>query len=281
MQIKVVIGTIAFMLVMIILGVVALFEPARLQRTSEAFIGRQIEKGAVLYHENCAECHGVEGKSLNCIDYSGDEKGCVGLPLNHAPLLCGDPSERMQQLGWESSKGNFIFQTVSSGRPGTLMPTWSKDFGGPMEDYQIEQITAFILNWAEDPELCGEGAVVEAVEWPESWEELPEGDVANGTDIYLANACNACHGDPTVPGSAAVGPDLGNIGNDAATRVEGMPAEQYVYESILDPNSFIAPDCPNGPCAEPSSMRTDYGDILSPQEMSDLIAYYMTLTNAP
>lgn len=281
MQIKVVIGTIAFMLVMIILGVAALFEPARLQTTTEAFVGRQIEKGAKIFSDNCVECHGVEGKAVDCVDFAGVEKACVGLPLNHAPLLCGEPSQRLQQVGWQSSKANFISQTIAAGRPGTLMPTWSQNFGGPMEDYQIDQVTAFVLNWGENPELCGEGAAVEVVEWPESWEDLPQGDATNGQNLYQVNGCVGCHGDPANPASATVGPNLGNIGNDAATRVPNMPAEQYIYDSILNPNDFIAPECPNGPCSEPSVMRADYGLVLSEQDMADLIAYYMTLTNAP
>lgn len=281
MQIKVVIGTIAFMLVMIIMGVAALFEPARLQETTDAFFGRQIEKGAVIFSENCAECHGVEGKAIECVDFAGEELACVGLPLNHAPLLCGEPSQRLQQVGWQSSRENFISQTVAAGRPGTLMPTWSQEFGGPMEDYQVEQVTAFVMNWGEDPELCPEEGEVEVVDWPESWEDLPEGDAANGPSLYQVNGCAGCHGDPDNPGSAAVGPHLGNIGNVAATQVPGMSAEQYIYESILNPNAYIVPECPTGPCAEPSVMRADYGLVLSAQDMADLVAYYMTLTNAP
>jgi cytochrome c2 len=281
MQVKVVIGTISFMLVMIILGVATLLEPARLEKTTDAFVGRQIENGATLYHDNCAECHGVEGQAINCVDYGGNEIGCAGIPLNHAPLLCGDPSQRMTQLGWDGSKYDFIFQTVSAGRPGTQMPTWAEAFGGPMEQYQINQLTAFILNWGQDPGLCGDGSpIVEEVEWPETFEDLPEGDAANGEAQYSAYACTACHGDPATPGSNAVGPHLGNIGNDAATRVDGESAEQYIYDSILNPDKFIAPDCPNAPCTEPSLMTSsDFGGRMSPQDMADLIAYYMTLTN--
>lgn len=279
MQVKVIIGTVAFMLVMIILGVIALFEPARLEETTDAFAGRQIEKGAVLFEQNCVECHGVEGKALECVTFDGEEKTCVGLPLNHVPLLCGEPSQRMTQMGWESSKEAFIRQTISAGRPPTEMPTWAQAFGGPMEEYQIDELTAFILNWAEDPALCGEGFVVSTVEWPESWEELPEGDAVAGEAAYQANACFACHGQPDGSVPAAVGPNLSNIGNDAADRVEGMSAEQYIYESILDPNAFIAPDCPTGPCIEPSQMRLDYANVFDEQGMADLIAYYLTLTN--
>lgn len=280
MQVKVVIGTIAFMLVMIIMGLVTLLEPARMERTTLAFEGRQIENGAALFQNNCATCHGIEGKAEQCFDAGGEQIGCAGLPLNSAALLCGEPSERMVQLAWSSSKHNLIFQTISAGRPGTLMPTWSQDFGGPMEPHQIEQLTAFVLNW-ETPELCGEGGPVEAVEWPDSVEDLPEGDAANGPQLYeVTLGCAACHGNPDEPGSNPVGPWLGNIANVAADRVAGQSAEQYIYESILNPNAFIAPECANDqPCLEPSAMPANFGDRMSLQEMADLIAYYMTLTN--
>lgn len=279
MQIKVVIGTVAFMLVMVILGVAAIFEPARLQETSLAYTGRQIEKGAVIFQQTCVECHGLEGRAQACQTFAGEEIPCKGLPLNHAPLLCGEPSQRMQQMNWSSSKQNFIRQTISAGRPGTLMPVWSANFGGPMEDYKIDQVTDFILNWANDPDLCGEEGIV-AVEWPENFDELPAGDAANGPAAYQTYGCFACHGDPQgASSSATVGPWLGNIGNDASTRVEGLSAAQYIYESIMDPNAFIAPQCPNGPCPEPSPMRMDYPNIMNEQDMADLVEYYLTLTS--
>ena len=277
MQTKVVIGTLSFMLVMIILGLAALLEPASLERITEARAGRQIEAGAVLFNENCVECHGVDGKAQQCIDYSGEEKGCSGLPLNHYAFLCNDPSERMAQLGWTGSKSDLIFQTISAGRPGTLMPTWSNQFGGPMEEYQLEQVTAYMLNWSEDPALCGDDAEIITVDWPDSVEDLPEGDEASGEELYQASGCFACHGQIDDPNSAAVGPHQANIANDAATRVPGMSAEQYIYESILDPNAFIAPDCPNGPCNDPSQMRLDYAGVLDEKGMADLVEFFMTL----
>jgi mono/diheme cytochrome c family protein len=215
----------------------------------------------------------------NCVDAAGEEKACVGLPLNHVPLLCGDPSERMVQMGWTASKEAYIRQVVAAGRPPTQMPVWSQEFGGPMEDYQVDQVVSYVLNWGADPALCGEGAVVETVEWPESWEDLPEGNADNGPDLYASYACNSCHGDPAVPGSNAVGPHLGNIGNLAATRVDGLSAEQYLYESIYAANNFIVEECPTGPCAEPSAMAAQaYETRMNLQDMADLIAYYLTLT---
>jgi len=282
MQTKVIIGTIAFMLVMIILGVATLMEPAHLEENTEAYAGRQIENGAVLYHDSCAECHGSAGQSLSCADYGGTGKDCVGLPLNNQLLLCGEPSVRMEQMGWSGSKEGFIFQTIAAGRPPTQMPTWSQMFGGPMEEYQLKQIAAFIMNWSEDPALCGEGAVVvEQVEWPESWQDLPEGDADEGSSHYDSYVCFSCHGDPLTPGSAAVGPNLGSIATVAETRVDGQSAEKYIYESILDPDAYLVEECPSGPCTGPPSLMTsqNFGIRMSLQEMADLVAYYMTLSN--
>lgn len=278
MQVKVIIGTIAFMLVMIILGLAALLEPDRLKEAEAAFRGRQIENGAQLFRESCAECHGVEGMALDCIDYSGETQGCVGLPLNHAPLLCGDPSPRKVQMAWTGSQTDFIRQTIAAGRLGTLMPTWSAEFGGSLEAHELDQLTAYILNWGE--ELCAEDMVFEETEWPGSWEDLPDGDAADGDAGYLAQGCAGCHGLPDAPSEnhLGVGPHLGDIAIVGAERVPGMSAEQYIYESILDPNIFVVEECPLGPCIEPSQMRLDYPDVLTEQAMSDLIAYYMTLT---
>ena len=285
MQVKVVIGTISFMLTMIIFGFAALLEPARLQETTEAFEGRQIENGAALFHSSCAECHGESGMGPNdeCFNAAGEEVACIGRALNSADLLCTDASGkslRMTQLRWEGSQEDLIFQTIAAGRVGTEMPTWSEEYGGPMEEYQLEQLTSFVLNW-KSPELCGE-VVVEAPTapevWPESVEELPEGDAASGADVYANNGCAGCHGDPAEPGTNGVGPHLGDIGVVGAERIEGTSAAEYVYESILEPNAFIAPECPTGPCNEPSGMNPNFGDVLSEQNMADLIAYLLSFS---
>ena len=81
-------------------------------------------------------------------------------------------------------------------------------------------------------------------------------------------------------GSNAVGPWLGNIAQNGAERVEGLTAEQYIYESVLDVDAFIAPICANDqPCAEPSQMQATFGDTLSQQDLADIIAYLMSFGN--
>ena len=114
-------------------------------------------------------------------------------------------------------------------------------------------------------------------EWPKLVSDLPPGNVGRGGALYSGRlACFTCHGQPGVPGSNTVGPPLDAIGTESAKRVEGLSAAQYLYDSILDPNAAIAPRCPGTqPCANPSTMPF-YGELLSPAEMADLLAFLIT-----
>jgi len=281
MQVKVTIGTIAFMLTMIVLGYAALREPARLERFTEAELGRSIETGAHLFQQNCANCHGENGLGLDCKDpATGEEIGCIGLPLNDNMLLCGgDVSPRMEAMNWAGTKEAFIQSTIASGRPGTEMPTWADQFGGSMRPDQVRNVSNFVLNFATD-ELCSQPIIT--YDWAESVDdflaEFPEGDAVVGKELFVSYGCSGCHGIPDEGTLAAVGPDLANLAEDGALRVEGQTAEQYTYESILNPGTFIAPDCPNGPCTgPPSAMPATFAARMSsnPQDMTDMLEYLL------
>ena len=278
MQVKIIIGTVSFMIAMMVLGYAALRETARLERFTAARTGRQIEAGAHLYNQNCATCHGVNAKAEECYDAgSGEPIGCIGLPLNYNALLCGEPSLRMEAMNWQGTKDAFIQSTLSSGRPGTEMPTWSETFGGPLRNDQIVDITQFILNYGTE-ELCS--APIITYDWPETHaaflEEFPEGDPEHGEQLFLSYGCTGCHGNLEDEASAAVGPWLGNIAVEGGTRIEGKAADEYVYESILAPSAFISPVCPTGPCAGPPSTMPDNFPLRmaeNPQDLQDLMSY--------
>jgi mono/diheme cytochrome c family protein len=280
MQVKIIIGTVAFMISMMVLGYAALSEQARLERFTDARLGRQIEMGAHLYEQNCATCHGVHGKAEECYDpSSGDPIGCIGLPLNYQSLVCGDISMRMEALNWEGSKEAFIQSTLTSGRPGTEMPAWSEQFGGPMRPDQIVDLSHFVLNW-ETEELCS--TPINLYEWPESVDdfaaEFPEGDAANGEQLFLTYGCTGCHGNMEDEGSATVGPWLGDIAETGSEFIEGYSAEDYVYESILDSSAFISPECPNAPCGGPPSAMPDNFALRmgeNAQDLADLMTFLL------
>ena len=280
MQVKIIIGTVAFMISMMVMGYAALSEPARLERFTDARLGRQVEMGAHLFEGNCATCHGVHGKAEECYDSSsGEPIGCIGLPLNYAPLLCGDISMRMEAMNWEGSKETFLLSTISSGRPGTEMPAWSDQFGAPLRNDQIVDLSKYVLNW-ETEELCA--TPIEVFEWPDSVEdfaeEFPDGDAANGEQLFLTYGCTGCHGNLEDEGTAAVGPWLGDIAETGSENIDGYSSEDYVYESILDPSAFISPECPTGACAGPPSTMTDNFGLRmgeNPQDLADVMSFLL------
>ena len=57
--------------------------------------------------------------------------------------------------------------------------------------------------------------------------------------------CYQCHLIKGIPGATGViGPELSHIGSDAATRKPGLSAEEYIRESIQDPEAFVAEGVP-------------------------------------
>ena len=281
MQVKIIIGTVAFMMTMMLFGYAALREPARLERFAAADLGRNVEKGAEIFYNNCATCHGVAGDAVQCFDAAGAEIACVGLPLRDSYLLCGEPSRRLIDQDYKFTVRDYIYGTVYSGRVGTQMPTWSAELGGPMQGYEIENVTQFVLNWQGD--LCvGDGPT--AYTWPITVTALIEtegvtvpGDAANGQTLYEKTyACTSCHGDLATDGSNSVGPWLGDLAERGGSIVEGYGAADYTYESILNPNAHIAEVCPTGPCNSPSAMPGNFSIRISdPQSIIDLLTYIL------
>jgi len=102
------------------------------------------------------------------------------------------------------------------------------------------------------------------------------GDAARGEMLFKngtgnAPACSTCHITQTVTVSTfALAPNLSGIAERAGERIEGMGAEAYIRESIIHPAAFLADGFRN-------SMYFGYGERLSPQDVTDLIAYLLTL----
>ena len=84
--------------------------------------------------------------------------------------------------------------------------------------------------------------------------------------------CEVCHS--LDPGDRLVGPPLAGIGTVAGDRIPGMTAEQYILESIVDPDAYTLEGYPEG------QMLDDYDERLTPAELEAMVAYLMTLTEA-
>jgi hypothetical protein len=111
---------------------------------------------------------------------------------------------------------------------------------------------------------------------------LPIANPARGEELFNTSyGCSSCHGDPRVPGSNNFGPHLGGIGLAARKREPGKLAVQYLYEAILQPNRFIAPECQHGaPCQSPSAMP-EYETLVTLQDAADLVGFLLDLQEQP
>lgn len=96
------------------------------------------------------------------------------------------------------------------------------------------------------------------------------GDPARGKQIFNgAGTCSTCH--DVSNGATIIGPSLKGVGTRAATRMPGMSAVDYLRESITKPNAFVVPNFQAG------LMPQTFGQMLSTQQINDVIAYLLTL----
>jgi cytochrome c len=107
----------------------------------------------------------------------------------------------------------------------------------------------------------------------------PLGDAERGRQLFTgeqpftsANApvCANCHFVRAEDG-VMLGPNLAGVGAAAASRVAGQSAEQYLRTTLLDPDAYLVEGFQEG------IMYRGYEEELTQQEVSDLIAYLLTL----
>ena len=101
-----------------------------------------------------------------------------------------------------------------------------------------------------------------------------EGDPAQGKLLFEGQVdgdfpCSNCHS--LQPDQTLVGPSLAGIGTTAGTRIEGYSAEEYLRESIEQPNAFVV----NG--FKPDIMPESFGVQMTEGQLADLVAFLITL----
>jgi mono/diheme cytochrome c family protein len=82
----------------------------------------QITTGAQLWALNCAECHGKMGEGISAP------------ALNSQQFLTSVSDEQIRNI-------------IRGGVPGTAMPAWLTDYGGPLTDQEIAALVAYIRSW--------------------------------------------------------------------------------------------------------------------------------------
>ena len=114
-----------------------------------------------LYGQNCAACHGADGKNG------------PAMSMNN-PLYMGLASDQI------------IRNYVANGGPGALSPAFAKSAGGLLTDDQVNAIVVGMRKrWAKPAMLVNVKLPPYAASGP--------GNVAHGGQVYAA-ACASCHG---------------------------------------------------------------------------------------
>lgn len=75
--------------------------------------------GKQLFGLNCSSCHGVNGE------------GVSAPALNSQQFLTGATDQQIQGI-------------IAGGVPGTAMPAWLNEYGGPLTDQEIQEIVAYL-----------------------------------------------------------------------------------------------------------------------------------------
>ncbi len=98
------------------------------------------------------------------------------------------------------------------------------------------------------------------------------GDAAAGKTLFNQSVigvnpgCVTCHS--LEAGKTVVGPSLAGVASRAGSTVSGLSAEQYLRQSITEPDAYVALGFQKGLMPKPQ---------INDQQANDLIAYLLTL----
>ncbi len=178
-RLEILIGTIATGLIMLGLAAYILFEPNRIETAQAHTLGIQLDDAMSLYAENCAVCHGLADEGIGSTP-----------PLNNPALQTMDARE--------------LFKTIARGRFNTAMPAWSQEDGGPLSDYQIDELVNLVQsgdwNATQDRVVnLGLAPLVPFTTEPdpallEQVGALPDGATLQTAVKIFAAQCVSCHG---------------------------------------------------------------------------------------
>jgi cytochrome c oxidase subunit 2 len=106
-------------------------------------------------------------------------------------------------------------------------------------------------------ELCGLGhalmrsaAEVSSLAKFQTWTKSsaqqgpPGAGGASGKTVFVNNGCDGCHTFKPAGSHGTVGPDLDKLAAEAQRA--GQPLEQFIRESIVNPNAYVEPGFPKG-----------------------------------
>lgn len=121
---------------------------------------------------------------------------------------------------------------------------------------------------AEPPPAEGESPAPPPAETeaPPAEPPAPAGEPAAGKEVFASAGCGACHTLADAGSSGTIGPDL-DTQLPADAQKANQPLPEFALSSIVDPNLFVAEGF------QPNIMPTNYGQQLSEEQLTDLVAF--------
>jgi len=196
-------------------------EEARQADAQEAQLDISIGRGITNFTTLCFPCHGEKGQGAVVPDSNPLR---LAPPLNRPDLRPTDPDDRKKTY-------DFLFKTISRGRPGTPMPAWGQSDGGTLLDEHVNELALMILNgdrvmdfegkkatpWEHTADVVNEHVAAGTAQLPKQpdVEQLPfyqalDPQSQQGVRVILQRGCGSCHTIPNIPGaSGTIGPNLG------------------------------------------------------------------------
>jgi mono/diheme cytochrome c family protein len=135
--------------------------PGRPGPSEMPVVPNEVSDFGALYQQNCAGCHGLEGKG-----------GAAIALANPVYLAIADET--------------IVRRATTSGIPGTAMPAFAQSAGGMLTVKQIDMIVNGIRErWSEPDVFHGAD--------PPPYSSSTPGDSTRGSEVYAAY-CSSCHG---------------------------------------------------------------------------------------
>lgn len=190
------IALVALLLLVALLPFYGMREAGRMELAQAELRGQYVADGALMFAENCVECHGLDGAGIGAMP-----------GLNSPALSLVDSGQ--------------LYRTIAHSPHGTTMAAWHLEEGGTLTDYQVQGLVALIQNadWSRVSVVAEEKGIVAptpAPSVPQAAVDLglltaersglaPE-EIDPGVQAALLvdvpaedpHTCSACHEEPEV-----------------------------------------------------------------------------------
>lgn len=205
---RVVVALVLTLLAFNILALYAIQEPERQALAALRQESESAHRGALLFGSLCSACHGKDGK------------GQVGPSLLLPDLLKRHEYKEGDADDLKKAQ-TLITKTIARGRSNTVMPAWSDEEGGSLNQEQIYELMTFLVHGT-------------AEDWKEAIEHAPntpapaasatgaEGPEA-GKALFAAKGCSSCHG---ANAEGGVGPKLAGYTGQQVTKQVRTPKDK-------------------------------------------------------